>query len=140
MDGCTGIRFLSEYQVMLRTPVIVAFFLAAALVGMMIRYTDMSGGVETFKLPSSAPSPLVLEQTPGVSGWAETSPILGSQAKPVPELPYDVADDTAIGHFMTNRVGPDCCPSPFSTSAGCICLTEQDNKGFASRFGNKNPM
>lgn len=123
-----------------RTPVIVAFFLAAALVGMMLRMTDMTGGVETFKLPSDEMAPLEVETVPGVTGWAETSPILGSQAKPVPELPYDVADDNAIGQFMNNKIGPDCCPSPFSTGAGCICLTEQDRKGFASRFGNKTSM
>ena len=123
-----------------RTPVIVAFFLAAALVGLMLRMTDMSGGVETFKLPSDKRAPLEQEAAPGVSGWAETSPILGSQAKPVPELPYDVADDNAIGQFMNNKIGPECCPSPFSTGAGCICLTEQDRTGFASRFGNKSHM
>jgi len=123
-----------------RTPVIVAFFLAAALVGMMLRMTDMSGGVETFELPKDTMAPLDQESTPGVSGWAETSPILGSQAKPVPERPYEVADDNALAQFMNNKIGPECCPSPFSTSAGCICLTETDKKGFASRFGNKSHM
>ena len=123
-----------------RTPVIVAFFLAAALVGWMLRFTDMSGGTETFELPKDTVAPLEQEAAPGVSGWAETSPILGSQAKPVPELPYDVADDTMMAQFMNNKIGPECCPSPFSTSAGCICLTETDKKGFASRFGNKSHM
>ena len=125
---------------MLRTPVIVAFFLAAAIVGMMLRMTDMTGGVETFKLPSDKMAPLETTSSSGITGWTETSPILGSQAKPVPERPYDVADDNAIAQFMNNKIGPDCCPSPFSTSSGCICLTETDRKGFASRFGNKNPM
>jgi hypothetical protein len=98
----------------------------------------MSGGIETFKLPSDGMAPLDTMAAPGVTGWMGTSPILGSQAKPVPELPYEVADDTAIGQFMNNRIGPDCCPSPFSTGAGCICLSEEDRKGFASRFGNKS--
>jgi hypothetical protein len=123
---------------MQRTPVILAFFLAAALVGLVLRYTDMSGGIETFKLPSDGMAPLDTMAAPGVTGLMGTSPILGSQAKPVPELPYEVADDTAIGQFMNNRIGPDCCPSPFSTGAGCICLSEEDRKGFASRFGNKS--
>jgi hypothetical protein len=98
----------------------------------------MSGGIETFKLPSDGMAPLDTMAAPGVTGLMGTSPILGSQAKPVPELPYEVADDTAIGQFMNNRIGPDCCPSPFSTGAGCICLSEEDRKGFASRFGNKS--
>ena len=124
---------------MLRTPVVVAFFLAAALVGMMLQLTDMSGGVETFKMPSS-PAPLDTAVAGGISPYNGTSPILGSEAKPVPELPYDVADDNALGVFMHNKVGPDCCPSPFSSDAGCICLTDSDKKGFASRFGNKSSM
>jgi hypothetical protein len=123
---------------MLRTPVVVAFFLAAALVGMMLRYTDMSGGLETFSLPSDSPAPLNTVAAGTISPYNGTSPILGSEAKAVPELPYDVADDNAIGQFMNNKVGPDCCPSPFSSDVGCICLTEADKKGFASRFGNKS--
>jgi hypothetical protein len=125
---------------MLRTPVILAFFLAAALVGLAIRFTDMGAGVETFKLPSDKMAPLDTEAVPGVAGIVETSPLLGSQAKPVPELPYDVADDNMIAQFVNNKIGPECCPSPFSTGAGCICLTEEDRKGFASRFRNKSPM
>ena len=125
---------------MLRTPVILAFFLAAALVGLAMRVTDMSGGQETFKLPSDKMAPLDTESAPGVNGWVETSPILGSQAKAVPERPYDVADDNALAQFMGNKLGPECCPSPFSSSGGCICLTPSDIKGFASRFGNKTPM
>jgi hypothetical protein len=120
--------------------VIVAFFLAAALVGMFLRFTDMSGGVETFKLPESSPSPLDLVDAPGISPYNGTSPILGSEAKPVPELPYDVADDNRIMQFATNKIGPDCCPSPYSTGAGCICLTQQDLAGAASRYGNKSSM
>ena len=126
---------------MLRTPVIVAFFLAAALVGMMLRYTDMSGGVETFTLPADSPAPLdTVASSAGISPLSGTGTLMGSEAKPVPALPYDVADDNALGQFMQNKVGPECCPSPFSSDVGCICLTESDKKGFASRFGNKSSM
>ena len=125
---------------MLRTPVVVSFFLAAVVLGFMLKYTDMTGGVETFRMPSVPPAPLDTVATGNISPYNGTSPILGSEAKPVPSLPYDVADDNAIGHFMNNKVGPDCCPSPFSSDVGCICLTEVDKKGFASRFGNKSPM
>jgi len=122
---------------MQRTPVIIAFFLAAALVGMFLRLTDMSGGVETFKLPSDEMAPLTTVDAPGISAYNGTSPILGSEAKPVPELPYDVADDNRIMQFANNKIGPDCCPSPYSTGAGCICQTTQDVSGAACRYGNK---
>ena len=117
---------------------IVAFFLAAALVGMFLRFTDMSGGVETFKLPESSPAPLDMVSASAISPYNGTSPILGSEAKPVPELPYDVADDNRIMQFASNKIGPECCPSPYSTGAGCICLTTQDISGAASRYGNKS--
>lgn len=123
-----------------RTPVVLAFFIAAAVVGLALRYTDMSGGVETFKLPSDKMAPLDSQTPHGISAFNGTSPILGSEAKPVPELPYDVADDNAIGQFMHNKVGPECCPSPFSSDSGCICLTSNDVRGFASRFGNNAHM
>jgi hypothetical protein len=123
---------------MQRTPVILAFFLAALIVGFMTQYTHMTGGIETFRLPSDEMAPLDTVTPPGISPYLGMSPILGSEAKPVPELPYDAADDNAIGQFMNNKIGPDCCPSPFSSGAGCICLTESDRSGFASRFGNKS--
>ena len=125
---------------MQRTPVILAFFLAAALVGLFIRFTDMSGGKETFELPKDNMAPLGTVQSGNIAPYNGTSPILGSEAKPVPELPYDVADDNAIGQFMQNKVGADCCPSPFSSDTGCICLTETDRKTFASRGGNKSAV
>jgi len=125
---------------MQRTPVIVAFFLAAALVGMFLRFTDMSGGKETFKLPSDKMSPLDTTDAPGISPYNGTQPLRGSDAKPVPELPYDVADDTKIMQFANNKIGPECCPSPYSTGAGCICLTTQDMSGAASRYGNKSSI
>jgi hypothetical protein len=123
---------------MQRTPVIVAFFLAAALVGMFLRFTDMSGGKETFTLPSDEMAPLDTVSSPGISPYNGTSPLLGSEAKPVDEKAWDVADDNKLMQFANNKIGPECCPSPYSTGAGCICLTQQDLNAAASRYGNKS--
>jgi hypothetical protein len=125
---------------MQRTPVILAFFFAAALVGLFLRFTDMSGGKETFTLPSDEMAPINAPTTIGINPYNGTAPINGSEPGPVPELPYDVADDNKLMQFATNKVGPECCPSPYSTGAGCICLTQQDLSGAASRYGNKTSM
>lgn len=122
---------------MQRTPVIVAFFLAAAFIGWMIRYTDMTGGVETFELPSDKMAPIEQVSSPGLNPYAETSPILGSQAHPVNPKSWE-EEDMHVLQFANNVIGPQCCPSPFSSGGGCICLTEQDKKDFAGRFHNKN--
>lgn len=122
-----------------RTYVVLAFFIAALFVGVMLRFTDLSGGIETFRLPRDDMAPLdtetvAVESSPhGIS-----SPLLETQAKPIPERPYEIADDTALGVFMNNKIGPECCPSPFSSDAGCICLSQTDIQNFASRFGNNS--
>ena len=123
---------------MQRTPVIVAFFLAAALVGMFLRFTDMSGGKETFKLPSDKMAPIDISDTPGISPYNGTQPIRGSDAGTVGDKSWEAADDNKMMQFANNKIGPECCPSPYSTGAGCICMTNDDISGAASRYGNKS--
>jgi hypothetical protein len=125
---------------MQRTPVIIAFFLAAALVGMFLRVTDMSGGKETFTLPSDDKAPIDKSDAPGISPYDGTQPIKGSLAAGVSDKQWEANDDAPVAQFMNNKIGPDCCPSPYSTGAGCICLTTQDVSGAASRYGNKSSM
>ena len=38
-----------------------------------------------------------------------------------------------------NQASPDCCPSTFSTSTGCVCTTEQQRKMINSRGKNRTP-
>ena len=40
--------------------------------------------------------------------------------------------------FANNRTSPNCCPSTFSTSTGCVCTTSKQRKYISSR-GNNNP-
>lgn len=35
-----------------------------------------------------------------------------------------------------NQSSPDCCPSTFSTSRGCVCLTDKQKQFIGSRGGN----
>ena len=35
-----------------------------------------------------------------------------------------------------NEFKPECCPSPYSNSSGCVCITKEQNNYFQSRGGN----
>jgi len=39
--------------------------------------------------------------------------------------------------FDSVRASPDCCPSSFSTSNGCACLTADQLRAIQSRGGNR---
>ena len=55
--------------------------------------------------------------------------------------PIDGQEGSAKKMFMfaNNRSSPNCCPSTYSTSTGCICTTEQQRDFIASR-GNQGPI
>lgn len=128
---------------MKKTTTVLAFFLAALLAGLFVRY---------FMVPSPAATkeefaqrevgmPLdmqAVEGATGVAGYNGTPPLLGSEPKPVPERPYDMANDSELFQFANNKMGADCCPSPFSGDLGCVCLTDKQIGEFASRGGNRS--
>jgi hypothetical protein len=39
--------------------------------------------------------------------------------------------------FAFNKVSPDCCPSPYSSSQGCVCMTN-DQLNFLNQRGNNS--
>ena len=43
-------------------------------------------------------------------------------------------DDQNMFMFYRNKSSPDCCPSTFSTSTGCVCTT-QDQRDYIARRG-----
>lgn len=50
------------------------------------------------------------------------------------------AEDPANGSkliFNTNKFKPECCPSPYSTSTGCVCMTSEQIKYLNTRGGNR---
>lgn len=127
---------------MQKTIVVLVFFLAAILTGMFAQsmmtpslpVKDMEdAGKETFMQREVG---MPLDMGP-VQGYTGTSPILGSEPKPMPEKPYDMADDQQLFEFKGNRISADCCPSPFSSDTGCVCLTDEQLRRFANRGGNR---
>jgi hypothetical protein len=39
--------------------------------------------------------------------------------------------------FAKNKFKPECCPSPYSTSTGCVCMTSEQIKYLNTRGGNR---
>ena len=131
---------------MQKTVVVLSLFLAAILAGFIFdsmtrpppaREEAPTEVKEGFALQKERGMPLDMQAAEGVTGYAATSPLLGSEPKPVPLRPYEMANDQELFQFQDNRVSSDCCPSPFSTDRGCLCLTDAQIKQFESRGGNR---
>ena len=122
-----------------RTPVIVGAFLAALVAGLVVRFLMLqrveAGGQREHFAQREVGMPV--DFSAPAQPYDGTSPILGSDPKPVPQKPYDMADDTQIKFLATNRTGADCCPSIFSTDTGCVCLSDQEKAMMATRGGNR---
>ena len=128
---------------MQKTIAVLIFFIAALLAGVFaqtmmkapVPSKDMEAqdGKEKF-MQREVGMPLDMEP---VAGYTGTSPILGSEPKPISEKPYEMANDTELFQFEGNRISADCCPSPFSSDTGCVCLTDAQLKEFANRGGNR---
>ena len=128
---------------MKKTLFVTLLFIAALLSGLFLKYASVSAPQtvekETF-MQREVGMPVdmqAVEGSVGVAGYSGTPPLLGSEPKPVSDKPYEMANDTELFMFENNRISADCCPSPFSTGAGCVCLTDSQIKEFSSRGGNR---
>ena len=121
--------FFRRLLVMKRTPVVVAFFFAAFLLGLYVMFQTPT--TETFTDAKEIGEPVQSGVVP-IGGRGVESPL------PIKPAPYEVTEDEKLFAFDENRISPSCCPSPFVSDLGCICVTEKQNKDFASRGGNGN--
>lgn len=131
-----------------KTLLVATLFAAALVAGYILRSVStpapaeastepQQGTKETF-MQRQVGMPLDMQAASGVSGFSSSSsPLLGSEPKPVSEKPYEMANDQELFQFEGNRVSADCCPSPFTTDKGCICLTDKQINEFATRGGNR---
>jgi hypothetical protein len=125
-----------------KTTVVLVFFLAALLTGIFVRFLPTTPIKQTESFAQrEVGMPLEMQMVPGavgVAGYSGTPPLLGSEPTPVPERPYDMANDNELFLFEDNKMSAECCPSPFSGDRGCICITDKQASEFASRGGNRN--
>ena len=118
--------FFRRLLVMKRTPVVLAFFFASLLVGFYVAFQTQT--TETFTIGTEIGEPVRSDVFPVVTG--------DSGPKELKEAPYEITEDAKLFAFDDNRKSADCCPSPFTSDMGCICLTEEQKAQFASRGGN----
>ena len=120
--------FFRRLLVMKRTPVVLAFFVASLLVGIYMAFQLQTS--ETFTVTQEIGEPVKSDVMPVMGG--------DSGPKELKEAPYEVTEDAKLFAFDDNRKSADCCPSPFVSDMGCICLTDDQKAQFASRGGNGN--
>lgn len=56
-----------------------------------------------------------------------------------PHLDVPLPSGDGIYLFYKNQVKPECCPSTYTTSSGCVCTTDADRELINSRGGNRTP-
>lgn len=126
-----------------KTNLVMAFFVAAVLAGVLVQFNFMKsprGAVkEDFMqkplgAPTSGSSMGPYDGTSlaaGFSGWA------GNEAPISSDAPAGQANDNKLMFLVGNKTDPSCCPAAFNTDTGCVCLTEENRALMASRAGNK---
>jgi hypothetical protein len=133
---------------MKKTLLLATLFFVALAVGIYLQWSARAAIVET--TPETATKERFMQQERGmpldmqtvdgpvgVQGFSGTPPLLGSEPKDVPLKPYEMANDSELFAFQNNKISADCCPSPFSSDLGCVCLTDSQIKEFGSRGGNR---
>lgn len=125
-----------------KTTLVVAIFAAAVLAGLFVQYgiaAPTPASKESFMqqevgmpLNAGGIGPYDGSSLGTASGW------VANEALPVGTSPASThIDSNKLMLLQGNKVSADCCPSAFNTDTGCVCLTENDQKLFASRGGNK---
>lgn len=61
-----------------------------------------------------------------------------SHIKTLPSVTGNKKDPNAMFMFAFNQSHPDCCPSTYSTSTGCVCTTKEQRDFINKRGGNRN--
>jgi hypothetical protein len=135
---------------MKKTTLVLTIFVAAFLAGLFLLGTTYVVPVKTKEESQTAsketfmqkergmPLDMVPVEGPvGVQGFSGTPPLLGSEPKEVPLKPYEMANDSELFAFQNNKISAECCPSPFSTDTGCVCLTDEQIQNFSKRGGNR---
>ena len=56
----------------------------------------------------------------------------------VPSVDRCKGSPKSAAMFKFNKSSPECCPSPYSTSSGCVCLTDKQKNYISSNRGNNN--
>jgi hypothetical protein len=88
------------------------------------------------------------ENTPmNTSSWGEGSLVI-EPGKPIPPAAQEILNrpkqpiplpEGELLMFKDTEFKPECCPNAYSTSAGCACMTIEQNSYLINRGGNNVP-
>ena len=120
-----------------KTSLIVAVLVASVLAGMFLKFN--------LTLPVTGVSESFMQKPIGAStgGGEGLGPydgiVLNATHEWAKTEPYDLSRSTPgqPQFLVNNRVGPDCCPSAFTSDTGCVCLSDADKDFMGSRGGNR---
>ena len=85
---------------------------------------------ETALVPNDALFTYLSSQGPTKPVFTDNSALTG------PSVDGHPASDKKMFMLANNRTSPNCCPSTFSTSTGCVCTTKNQRDFIASRGGS----
>ena len=85
---------------------------------------------ETALVPNDALFTYLSSQGPTKPVFTDNSALTGPSVDGHPE------SDKKMFMLANNRTSPNCCPSTFSTSTGCVCTTKNQRDFVASRGGS----
>jgi hypothetical protein len=121
-----------------KTSLIVAVLFASVLAGLFLKFNltmPITGVSESFmQKPIGAPAGGGSEVMGPYDGI-----VMNSTEQWAKLAPYDLSrsDPRQMNFLVNNRVGPDCCPSAFTSDTGCVCLSEADKTFMGHRGGNR---
>jgi hypothetical protein len=127
---------------MKKTSLVIGLFVFVIVVGLLVQMVPASAPAsrETFAqkeigAPSTGTSmgPYDSVGIPGASGWLATE----EGGAPVGTSPVGASGEPRLMFLAEPRTSSACCPSAYSTGAGCVCLGDEDLRTMSSRGGNR---
>lgn len=126
---------------MKKTSLVVSVFIGVVVIGLLAQWLMVSSvprSRETFMqqeigAPAGGTSmgPYDSVSIQGASGW------LANEPAPTGASPVGQTQEGSLMFLSSPEVSPSCCPSSFSTDAGCVCLKESETSLMAHRASNK---
>jgi hypothetical protein len=119
-----------------KTNLVVAFFVAAVLAGVLASW----GGTREGFMQKPVGMPLAGAATVagmgpydgiGGNGWEKPESTLGS----APAL--TVGGESGQWYLADNKTSGECCPSQLTSDTGCLCLSDTDKDFMSHRGGNR---
>lgn len=123
-----------------KTVFVYALFIGVLVVALFMRYYVPTSpkARETFMQKEigapaggSSMGPYDSLSQPGASGW------LPNEKVPTGSAPVGSPAEGNPMFLSDPKVSPSCCPSPFNTDSGCVCLSDSDRQLMGSRGGNR---